>query len=162
VTALSNDVQRPVKLPPGGFRTVKVPLAGYTNYASGNTGFTVYKGSILMCDVSDTDGYFAPKAANAAEGDLFGGIAIEGQVVDSSTAADGSVECSVLASGVVGFPKGSLAQTDIGAVAYASDDNAITTTSTNALPIGIIERVDDVYAWVRIDEYFMKAVPAAG
>lgn len=160
MTALSNDAQRPVKLPPGGLRTVKVPLAGYTNYGGGNTGYSVYKGSILMCDVTDTDGYFAPKAANAAAGDIFGGIAVEGQVVDASTLADGSVECSVLASGVVGFPKGALAQTDIGAIAYASDDNTITTTNTNNLPIGIIERVDDVYAWVRIDDYFMKPIPA--
>jgi hypothetical protein len=158
MTALSANKQRPVRLPPGGLRMERVKLAGYTNYSGGSTGYTTYKGSVMMCDVNDTDGYFAPKAANAASGDLFGGIAMEQQVVGSGDAADGSVECVVAANGVWGFPIGGLAITDLGAVIYASDDATVTSSSSNAIAIGILEDVDATYAWVNIADYFMKAI----
>lgn len=156
MTALAHNVDRPVKLPPGGLRTVKVKLAGYTNYGNGSTAFTCYKGSILMQDVTDTDGYAAPKAANAASGDYFMGIAADKGIVDASTTADGAVEVSAYANGVWGFPKGNLSQTDVGSVAYASTDNDVSATSSNALPIGVIESIDATYIWVNIEDYFGK------
>ena len=58
MTVLSASKDRPVKLPPGGVHTAAVKLAGYTNFGDGNTAHTVYKGSVVICDVSDTDGYF--------------------------------------------------------------------------------------------------------
>ena len=154
MTVLSANKQRPVRLPPGGFQFEKLPLAGYTNFGSGSTAHTVYKGSVVVCDVSDTDGYFRAcplsSSVNLASGDVFGGIAVERQDVTSSDTADGSKEVTVIRNGVWGFAKGSLAQTDVGAPIYASDDDTVTTTGSNNLWIGTLVGVDDTYAWVDI------------
>ena len=155
MAALSHDVQRPVRLPTGGLATAELKLAGYTNRGDGNEAFSVYKGAVMMCDVTDTDGYFGPKDVNAANGDIFGGIAAEHQEVTSGDAADGAKKVTVYRNGVWGFAKGSLAITDIGATAYASTDNDVTTTNTNALQIGTIEDVDATYVWVNIAPAFM-------
>jgi hypothetical protein len=157
---MTANAQRPVRLPAGGLNMEKLKLAGYTNYAGGSTAFEVYKGACMMCDVSDTDGYFAPKQSgiNAASGDIFGGIAAERQSVTSADTADGSVELTVFTNGIWGFPKGNCAITDIGAPAYASDDGTITPTSTNAIAIGTIVDVDATYVWVDISDYFMKPI----
>ena len=85
-----------------------------------------------------------------ATGDIFGGISVEQKKVTSSHTSDGSVKCSVARNGVWGFAKGSLAQTDIGAPAYASDDTTVTTTATNNMWIGHIVEVDATYVWVDI------------
>lgn len=158
MTALSANKDRPVRIPPGGLQTMKVQLAGYTNRGGGSVAFTVYKGAVLVCDISDTDGYFGPKDMNCGSGDIFGGVAMEKQAVTSGDTTDGSVVCTVAMNGVWGFAKGSCALTDIGAVAYASDDDTITTTSTNAIAVGIIVDVDDIYVWVDIHDYFMRAI----
>lgn len=160
MTNMTADKSRPVKIPAGGLTTEVLRLAGYTNYAGGSTAFTCYKGAVMMCDVSDTDGYFAPKQSgiNAASGDIFGGVAAEHQAVGSGNTADGSKLITVYKNGVWGFAKGGIAITDIGAVAYASDDDTITTTSSNAIAIGVIQDVDDTYVWVDISDYFMKPI----
>lgn len=156
MTALAANVNRPYRMPPGGLRLEKLPLAGYTNFGAGTVSHTVYKGSIMSSDVSDTDGYFAAQHTTAGSGDVFGGISMEKQVVGSADLADGAIQCSVALNGVWAFAKGGLAQTDVGAIAYAADDNAITSASTGAIPIGIIELVDSTYAWVNIEDYAMK------
>lgn len=159
MAVLSADKQRPVKLAHGPLRTQTVALAGYTNFGSGNTAHTVYKGSIVVCDISDTDGYFracpAATTTNAATGDIFGGIAVEQQAVTSADTSDGSVELTVARNGVWGFAVGSLAVTDIGAIAYADDDDTITTTRTAKYLVGQIVDVDSTYVWVDIAPYFM-------
>ncbi len=154
-TGLSGNLQRPIKVPPGGLRTVELKLAGYTNYGSGTTAFTVYKGAFMMCDVSDTDGYFSPVHGTPATGDIFGGIAMDHVAVTAADAADGSKQCSVLANGVVGVAKGSVAITDLGATIYASDDGTGITTATDGVAIGTLEDVDDTYAWINIESAFM-------
>lgn len=160
MAVLTNDKQRPVKLAHGPLKTQTVKLAGYTNFGGGSTEHTVYKGSIVVCDISDTDGYFracpAATTTNAATGDIFGGIAAEQQKVTSADTADGAVELSVFRNGVWGFAKGSLAITDIGAIAYANDDDTITTTRTAKYLVGQIVDVDDTYVWVDIAPYFMQ------
>jgi len=157
---LSANKQRPVMSPVGGVGTFRVKLAGYTNFGGGSTEHTVYKGSIVVCDVSDTDGYFRAcplsSSVNSAAGDIFGGIALEKQAVTSADTADGSVECTVARDGIWGFAVGSLAITDIGAPAYASDDDTISTTATNNYGCGIIVDVDDTYVWVDIAPAFMR------
>lgn len=161
MAVLTNNKQRPVRLAHGELTTMEIPLAGYTNFGAGNAGHTVFKGSLMVSDVSDTDGYFRAvpltSGVNMASGDVFGGIAAERQDVTASDAADGSVTLTVYRNGQWGFPKGSVAQTDIGAPAYASDDDTITTTSTSNLWVGIIEDVDDTYAWVNIEPAFMRS-----
>jgi len=154
MAVLSAAKTRPHRLPPGGLYTIQVPLAGYTNFGAGTLTHEVYKGSVMVCDVSDTDGYFRAcplsSSVNLAAGDIFGGIALEDMSVTSSDTADGSKKVSVAINGIWGFPVGSLAQTDVGAAIYASDDDTVTTTSTNNLWIGHLVEVDDTYAWVDI------------
>lgn len=156
MTALSSNFQRPIRIPPGGLRMARVLLAGYTNYDAGNASFTVHKGALMMCDISDTDGYFSPIHGTPGAGDLFGGVALDAAVVDSSVLADGAIQITVLASGIIGIPKGSLAITDLGATIFATDDGTgITTATTGGIPIGKLEEVDDVYAWIDIENAFM-------
>jgi hypothetical protein len=165
MTVLSASKQRPVRLPADGLTTAELKLAGYTNFGAGSLAHTVYKGSVVVCDVSDTDGYFracpASSSVNAASGDIFGGIAAEQIAVGSADAADGSKLLTVYRNGVWGFAKGSVAITDIGAAAYASDDDTITTTSTNNFFIGDIVDVDGTYVWVDISRAFMRPTSAA-
>ena len=160
MAVLTGNKQRPVKLAHGNLATAEIPLAGYTNFGSGSTAHTVFKGSLVCCDVSDTDGYFraVPLTSSTAmaSGDVFGGIAAERQDVGASDTADGSVNLTVFRNGVWGFAKGSPAITDIGAAAYASDDDTITTTDTNNLWVGVIEDVDGTNVWVNIAPAFKR------
>lgn len=159
MAVLSASKSRPVKLAHGELTFMSIPLAGYTNFAAGTVEHTVYKGSALICDVSDTDGYFraCPLSSSVAgaAGDVFGGIAMERVKVTSADLADGSKEVTVCRNGVWGFAVGSLAITDIGAPAFLSDDDTITTTSTNNYHCGYIEGVDATYVWVNIEPMFM-------
>jgi len=150
---MTANVQRPVRLPAGGLTTRLLPLAGYTNFGGGSTAFTVFKGAVVACDVSDTDGYFrdGDSGVTWASGDIFGGVALEKQAVTSDNTADGSVLVSVAVDGVWGFPKNSLAQTDVGAPVYATDDGAVVgSSSSNTLWIGDLTEVDATYAWIDI------------
>lgn len=156
MAVMTASVTRPVRSPVGGVAHRALPLAGYTNFAGGSTAHTVYKGSIVVCDVTDTDGYFRamPLSSSTAMAatDIFGGIAVEKQSVTSSNTADGSVKVTVAIDGVWGFAVGSLAITDIGATAYASDDQTITTTTANNINVGTIVDVDSTYVWVDIKD----------
>lgn len=161
---LTANAQVPSQEPAGGMTTATIRLAGYTNFGSGSTAHTVYNGSLTCCDVSDTDGYCRAipltSSVNAASGDLFTGIALEKVSVTSTDTADGSKVCRVARNGVWGFAKGSIAITDIGAAAYASDDQTITTTSTNNFWVGDIVDVDATYVWVDISRAFMRPTSA--
>jgi hypothetical protein len=161
MAVLTKNKQRPCRLPPGGLKMEKLKLAGYTNFGAGTLSHTVYKGSVVICDVSDTDGYFraAPAITSVAgvSGDIFGGIALEKQVVGSSDTADGSKEVTVAANGVWGFAKGNLSITDVGAAAYAGDDDTVTVTSTDGFWCGYVIDVDDTYVWVDIAPAFLRA-----
>lgn len=160
MAVLTANKQRPVRLAHGELTTMEIPLAGYTNFGGGNAGHTVWKGSLLVCDVDDTDGYFraVPLTSGTAmaAGDIFGGIAAERQDVTGSDTADGSVAVTVYRNGQWGFAKGNLAQTDIGAAAYASDDDTISTTANNNLWVGVIEEIDSTYVWVNIEPAFLR------
>jgi hypothetical protein len=166
MAVLAQNVQRPCRLPVAGVRTAEVKLAGYTNFDTGNKNNEVFSGSVVIQDVSDTDGYSraAPASAsvNAASGDFFMGLALEHVLVDSSSLTDGLKKVTVARDGVWGFPVGAVAQTDIGAPAYTSDDGqTVTTTSTNNWWIGDIEDIDATYVWVNIARAFNRPTSAA-
>jgi len=146
MTNLSANVHRPHK---GETEPRQYGLVGYTNYQGGTTTYTVYKGAPMMLDVSDVDGYAQPMTSSitAASGDVFLGIAAEKKAIASTDAADGA-KTILVENGLIGFPVASLAVTDIGAPAYMSDTNTVTTTSSNALWIGTIIDVDATYVWV--------------
>ena len=155
MTVLSANKTRPVKIPTGGLKFRKLPLAGYTNYRS-TEAHTVYKGSVVCCDESDTDGYFHAPIAIATvladPADVIGGIAMEKVAVTSGDLADGLKEVTVAVNGVWGFALGSLDITDIGAPVYAQDDDSVTDSSTNAWWIGTVTAVDATYIWVDISK----------
>ena len=153
MTALTKDVQRPVKIPAGGLSTASLPLVGYTNYSGGSADNQIYKGSLVASDVSDADGYYnaCGSIGNSAGGDVFGGVALHSALADSSFTADGSINVTVATTGVYGFAIGSLAVTDIGAPAYAPDDNLVNVTATSdAQWVGTVVEVDSTYIWVDI------------
>ena len=127
-------------------------LVNYTDYQSAAKEYYSYKGAIMMIDTSDVDGYAQPlqSGITVASSDVFLGIALEEVQIKSADTTDGDKEIEVARTGVWGFAKGSLDKTDIGDLAYASDDCTITTTTTNNLWVGQIVDVDDDYVWVDI------------
>lgn len=158
MATISANRQLPVRLPSGGLTFRKLALAGYTNFSGGSTAHSVYHNSLVACDVSDTDGYFRAIATGVTwtSSDVFGGVAVEKQDVTSADTADGSKEITVAVDGVWGFPKNSLAITDMGAVVYAADETVFQSSSSAALAVGILVAVDATYAWVDISDYAGK------
>ncbi len=154
MAVLDQNIQYQTILPPGGLFSITQPMAGYTNFGGGSTAHTIFKGSMVVCDVSDTDGYVRAvpltSSVNMAGGDIFVGVATERQDVVAADAADGSVEVSLYINGIWGFAVGSLGVTDIGAAMYASDDQTVTSSSSNTLWIGYLVKVEDSKAWVDI------------
>lgn len=151
MAVLTADKQRPVRIPPGGLDTRSLPLD--------NLNETIYKGSVVVSDVSAQDGYFrampAATSTAATSGDIFGGIALHQQSITTSDSV-GDYEVTVARNGVWGFDANSgFAITDIGAAVYVSDDDTPTTASLNNLWIGYIDDYDSDYVWVDIE-------PAAG
>lgn len=164
MTALTANMTRQCKVPPGGLSLRVLPLTGYTDFAGGNATHTVYKGSFVFVDINDVDGYYKRITTNdAAADDVVGGIAIEKQSVTSDNTANGSKEVTVAVNGVWAFAKGSIAITDIGAPIYLADDNTAQTSDTTALWIGFLVEWDSTYAWVDIEPAcgHINAVPAA-
>jgi hypothetical protein len=155
---LTANKQRPVRVPPGGLEMRAYKVAGYTNFGNGNTAHTIFKGSVVVCDVSDTDGYVraAAAAVNAAATDIFAGIAAERQQVTSSDLADGSKLVTCYVNGIWGFPVNGLAITDLGATVFATDDDLPQAASANKIAIGKLVDVDATYAWVDISDYAGK------
>ncbi len=149
MTNMTQNVTRPVK---GGQEHQKYGMVGYTDRGSGSEAYTAYKGAVMIMDVSDIDGYVQPHQSGitSATGDVFVGVANEKISVTSSDTAQGDKEIIVLSKGVVGWPIGSITVTDIGAAMYASDDTAVTTTSSNNQWIGTLVNVDTVNAWIDI------------
>ena len=146
---MTQGVDRPTKY---AEQLQQYGLVGYTNYQGGSAAWTAYKGGVAVMDVSDVDGYAQKKisSVNAAADDVFLGVFAETVAVTASDAADGAQKARVWRDGIHAFAKNGLAATDIGAPAYASDDQTITTTSSNNLWIGYIVDVDATYVWVDI------------
>lgn len=152
MAVLTNNIHRPVRLPVGGVAFEALQLAGIDE--------EIYIGSILLSDVSANDGYFrALPVGTAAAGDIFGGISLE-RISVVSADADGDKSASAARDGVWGFAVGSLAITDIGAAAYATDDDTITTTSTNNQWVGYIVDADATFVYVDISDAWMKNITA--
>ena len=146
--AISANTQRPYRLRHGNISTLAVPMKGATAH-------TIYHGSIVISKTA-TIGYFEKcAAAGSAATDVFGGIALERQDM-TAAGANGDIWVTIATNGTFGFPKGAIAQTDVGKKAYASDDGTVTTTSAGNYAIGYIEEVDSTYAWINIEKYSMQ------
>ena len=123
---------------------------GYTDYQDSAAEYTIYKGAVVIIDVSDVDGYAQPMQSGitAAAGDVFLGVALEEVEITSSDTAQGDVEVLVARDGVWAFAKASLTVTDIGAPIDATDDQVVATSG--GIWIGTLVDVDDTYAWIDI------------
>jgi len=155
MAVLTANKTRPVKPPPGGLKFRVLPLAGYTNFSGGSAENIVYKGSIVVCDITDTPGYYhAPVLIGtipATAADVIGGIAMEKKSVLAANTADGAKDVTVAVDGVWRFANAdTLTIADEGKPAYAQDDDHVNVTSTDAWWIGIVINVDADYIWVDI------------
>ncbi len=108
----------------------------------------IYQGAIVKHNAA---GYLAPMAAEA--GAAFAGIAYE--KVDNSAGAAGDLTCRAEKYGAFLMNGTGFSQADVGSIAYASDDNTISTTQgTNELAVGrIVEFISSTEVRVRIDNY---------
>lgn len=105
----------------------------------------IYRGAMLMHNAA---GFLAPAATGA--GSFFAGIAEE--EVDNSAGSAGDKVCKYKRTGVYLLTSSGLAQADIGTKVYASDDQTLTTTSTNNVLVGqIVEFVSATQVWVNLE-----------
>ncbi|HPW22172.1 MAG TPA: hypothetical protein PLE61_15335 [Vicinamibacterales bacterium] len=116
---------------------------------------TIYKDTLVGWNA---DGYLAPMAHGTA-GMVFAGVAIE--KADNSAGQNGDVTCRYRRRGEFSLVGAGLAQSDVGSVAYAVDDQTITvdpSDTTNDYAVGrIVEVVSATEARVDIDEAALLA-----
>lgn len=117
-------------------RVVSYPVAG---------GVTIYKGAMVAANDS---GYARPVAAGNGGTDKFLGVALE----TVTSTANGEKSVRVLKSGVFTYNGSGLTQALVGTTVYGQDDNTITTTATNNIPVGVVvEVLSATRASIRID-----------
>ena len=152
---LTANVQRPVKIPAGGLSWQEQLLVGVTTFGAAHTA---YSGSLLVTRAANGPGYFKaiPLASgtNSAAGDVFGGVAMERVDVLATDLADGAKKILAARNGIWAFPVGAVTQANVGAPAYASDDQTITVTSATNYWVGTIVGVDATYVYVDIATAF--------
>lgn len=114
-------------------------------------GVTYYKGSILNV----TAGGLGIKAADTAGIGHFSGVLTKGKV---ATSADNIGELEI---GTIFIPFASAAQADVGDRVYATADDTIAMSATNANPCG---RVEDAHvgvgSWVNFEQGIEKTALA--
>lgn len=108
----------------------------------------IWKGGAVSVRVAD--GYAYP-ARNGTATDIFVGVAYESSL---SGSVAGATRCRVQTTGIYTFAGSGFAQTDVGAAVYASDDQTVTKTSTNAQQVGVIvEFISATLVRVKIDGF---------
>lgn len=148
MAVLTNSKHRPVRLPSGGVEFGTVQLAG-------TAVEEIYIGSVLWSD--GADGYFAAYDTTAAvAADIFGGVSLE-RISVVAADADGDKVASAAMDGIWGFAVGAIVVTDIGAAAYAEDDDVVGVTLLNNLWIGYVVDVDATFAWIDISDAALRA-----
>jgi hypothetical protein len=112
----------------------------------------IYRGAMVMYDAA---GFLAPAATGA--GNVFGGIAEE--EVDNSGGAAGDVRCKHKVEGSYLLTGAGFAQTDVGSMVYASDDETVTLTSTANPMVGqIVDYISATQVWVKLERNPVAAV----
>ena len=104
---------------------------------------TIYKGALIMLKSGYAEG-----AATGA-GSYYAGVALHSADNSAGSAGDINVECDheevLKLDGFTG-----LAQTDIGKTVYATDDQTVTLTQGNNIPVGkIVEYINSTTAMVK-------------
>jgi predicted RecA/RadA family phage recombinase len=107
----------------------------------------IYAGSLVYVD--DTTGHLEP-ATNAGS-KTFAGVA--GAEVNNNPGLAGAKSCRVLRKGVHLFAKTSATDGDVGAEAYAVDDQTVALSGSGPKVGKIIGVEDSSHVWVAIDNY---------
>ena len=104
-------------------------VVGHTEVDSFQAGVadTLYKGAIVNVG---TDGYL--KVAADVAGEYPAGVMVEQHISDGSTHESVRVE-----SGKIWLPHSGAAQTDVGALFYATADDTLADSATNVGPLGL-------------------------
>ena len=116
----------------------------------------IYKGALVK---NNAAGYLAPCATEA--GATFAGVAYEKK--DNSGGSAGDLSCRVIKEGVFLLTGSGLAQSDVGAVVFASDDQTITTSAgANLQPVGrIVAFKSATQVWVKIETAMVPSATVA-
>jgi hypothetical protein len=113
---------------------------------------TIYKGQPMILDLSadtvNAVGYVDSIVVAAT--DIFVGIAAEGASVESAAAETTEVEVYVWPS-IIGFKSTVFTDADVGDTVYMSDSGTLSATAADNPVLGVLFRVIDGYAYVRID-----------
>lgn len=124
-------------------RTIRVKMT---------TNDIYYKGAMINLTAAGGLGIVASDTAN--QGKLTG-------VMVKQLDNTGKTEYAEIEVGVIFIPFASAAQADVGDRVYATDDDTIAKSATNADPCGIIEDVDvGVGCWVNFDKGIEKTALA--
>jgi len=119
-----------------------------------------YKGQPMVIDIN-VDGVLAVPyhTVALADNDIFLGIAVEEKLVVSGAAETTDIEVYVWPS-IVGFPDPTpiFSNNDLGGVVYLDGDTLAVANGTYPR-IGTLYKVEDGYAYVRIDSPFSIDVP---
>ncbi len=123
-------------------------------HCDSSSAFTIYKGQPLIIDQSADTLYADPyvDATVVDPADVFLGIAAEKKTVASGaseTDANSFVEAYVRPT-IVGFKSTIFTNADLGKTVYMSDSGTLSTTAADNPQIGILHRVEDGYAYVRL------------
>jgi hypothetical protein len=120
MTALTKDTNRVYEL--GNIN--ELPVAA---------GEVIYQGAAIGCDAS---GY----AKTLEYGDTFAGFSEEN--CDNAAGSDGAKNVRLRKRGSILLEISGITLADVNKVVYATDDNTFTLSSTNAVYIGKISRID--------------------
>jgi hypothetical protein len=108
----------------------------------------IYKGALVVVRNTDGMAYNARTGNNST--DFFVGIAIE--TVDNTGGAPGARRIRVAKEGSGVYTGTGFTQTNVSAIAYATDENTVTTTAGSNVAVGhIVEVLSSTRARVRID-----------
>lgn len=132
------------------FKGEAVTVKRYIDTAAART---IYRGQPLIVD-QDVDAtgnvvQYVDSVVVAAT-DVFMGIAAEGKTVASGAAENTEIEMFVEPS-IVGFKSAVFTDgADLGKAVYMSDSGTLSTTAADNPQIGILESVEDGYAYVKL------------
>lgn len=116
---------------------------------------TIYRGHALVID-QNVDSIYAvlfDSNLTLSTGDVILGIALEGfTVLTADTETDNKIKYATWGS-VIGFLMsqfGTFTDADMGDVVYLSDSGTLTVTASTYLKIGVIQKIEDGYVYVRL------------
>ena len=102
------------------------------------TADTLYKGAIVNIG---TDGYIKVAADVANEVPL-------GVMVEKVVAAGSNAETCLVETGIIRLAHTGAAQTDVGALFYATADDTLADSATNVGPLGLCVGWETGYLWI--------------